>query len=390
MRALLLILAFATAHADGFRLENFLSLLNENKVETVDQAVALLPADLRTNYVLFKESRGLQKATPLNPRAVLFGTDGRFVIAFNGDKNLAGYNALEMYQVNPDTSEFEFYRMQFPPKLDSEGRIIPPNKNPHTCMHCHTSNLRPIWNSYPKWPGAFAERDDLLTKEESELYVKFLENKKTHPRYSTLIHRNDEAQAPYRVSRMQKNMEPRPGTRMGKMVMRHNTVRVGKIVKNATDKKAYLPLLMYTLNGCKSLENPLPDWNWTAEDIATLRSKVKDLSSEGVLLLFGLEMSDVDLTVPGQNPMGLDYNDGSLLGSASTFLMGQLMDDFVKERSHLASFPLWYPEVGYGNGVIVITPFDELFVKTADSVAIPARFKLRACPLLLDEVRKIP
>jgi hypothetical protein len=114
---------------------------------------------------------------------------------------------------------------------------------------------------------------------------------------------------------------------------------------------------------------------------------VPKLDEESILKLFRVESADFDLTTLDQPPQGMDYNDGSLLGDARTFLMGALMQDFLTTRPQLTSLVLWYPDAAYGDGVIIKTPFDRQFVEILDGLSVPARFRLKTCGLLIEELK---
>jgi hypothetical protein len=388
--AALIIFSAFTPAARSYQIDELLAAINKNNVSSVEETLAVLPENVRRSFVLMRDSRSLQQASPDHPRAILFGDDGRFVLTFNGEPNQSGYNTLEIYQVNEQTSKFEFYRLEYPLVRGENGRVATPLKNPAQCLKCHGQDPKPLWSSYPIWPGAYGQRDDLLSTVEKEPYARFRLNLPNHARYSKLVFFDSSIpHAPYRKDYLEKNYQNRPGDRFSSLVIRWNTRRVASMVKSSENYQKHLPLLMYTMNGCKRPDQPIPEWNWTQEDVDILKKTFPKLDDESVVRSFGTEVSDYDLTTLGEPPMGLDYHDGTLLGDARTFLMGALMGDFLATRPGLSSLVLWYPDGAYGGGIIIKTEFDKLVSGILDSQSIAARFRLKTCPLLLDEVRKL-
>jgi hypothetical protein len=385
--ALLLLFSAPSADAASFGLKDLLTILDRDQIGTIDALVPSLPESHRRSFVLMRESRSRQGSSAENPRAILFGDDGRFVLAFNGDPSHAGYDSLEMYEVNPETFEFEFYAIEFPPRRGADGKVIPPVKNPHTCMHCHGPSPKPRWSSYPVWPGAYAFRADLMRPDEKPLYERYLAGRAAHPRYSKLLHFSSAPNAPYRSGNMEKNHEVRPNGRFGSLANRWNNRRLEKKVKASEAYARYLPLLMYTLNGCKPLDRPIPEWNWTAAEVAKLKLEFPELDQASIISRFGVSVSDFDMTTLDETPVGMSYGDGTLLGDARTFLMGALVSDFLVTRPQMSDLVLTYPDSAYGEGIVIRTDFDRQHSRVLDSIAVAARFRLRTCPLLLEEVR---
>lgn len=385
--ALLLLMASSSADAASFGLRDLLTILDRYQVNSIDALIPALPESHRRSFVLMCESRSRQGASAKDPRAILFGDDGRFVMSFTGDPDLAGYDSLEMYEVNPETFEFEFYAIEFPPLRGPDGTVVPPMKNPHSCRHCHGPDPKPRWSSYPVWPGAYAFRADLMRADEKPLYEKYLLNRATHPRYSKLTHFSTAPNAPYRAGNLEKNHEVRPNGRFGSLANRWNIRRLARRVKASDAYATHLPLLMYALNGCKPLDRPIPEWNWSQTDIEKLKREFPELDESSVIGRFGVEVADFDMTTLDEPPVGMAYGDGTLLGDARTFLMGALASDFLATRPQMESLILTYPDGGYGEGVIIRTDFDRQHSKILDSISVAARFRLRTCPLLLDEVR---
>lgn len=149
---------------DGINFDTFAKKIAEARVNTLEDALSLVPTDFFNNYVLMYRSRSLQDASPLSPRAIVFGRSARFIFAFNGNQKQKGYNTLEMIQFREKTQRWEFREIIFndnKPPVFSEA-------NPQKCLECHQSphrenvDMRPNWEPYNFWPGAYASVDDTI------------------------------------------------------------------------------------------------------------------------------------------------------------------------------------------------------------------------------------
>ncbi len=156
------------------------------EVRTIGDFLGYLPKTFRSQFTLMHESHSSQDASPKNPRAIVYGQDASFVLAFNGSTEQEGYHLLETYQWHPRKRRFEFRVFDFSPGLE---RVVPSGKNPKQCLGCHGSDPRPNWEPYPTWPGAYAGNDDELEKDGMDLnkdLSDFFKKAKGDDRYSKL------------------------------------------------------------------------------------------------------------------------------------------------------------------------------------------------------------
>lgn len=162
---------------DGIHYEGLVSMVQKNKIQSIDETIALLPQDFLRHYVLMYRSRSLQDASPLFPRAIVFGRSSKFILAFNGHEKQKGFNNLEIIQFREKENRWEFREITFfkdKPPVFSEA-------NPKKCLECHQSPLRqnvdprPNWEPYNFWPGAYASVDGTVKptlKPNYEAYLK--------------------------------------------------------------------------------------------------------------------------------------------------------------------------------------------------------------------------
>jgi hypothetical protein len=180
-----LLAASAGSPAAEFNIDSLSELVRTRSVQTLEQALAALPAPLRENFTLVFASRSLQGASPAAPRVILYGVDGRFVVTFNGDAGERGFDALETMQFDERSNSFHFREVTF--SAATGGGTIS-DDNPPRCVVCHGRPARPIWDSLPSWPGVYGERYRAgLSKPEATGMESFLARQAQDPRYGQLI-----------------------------------------------------------------------------------------------------------------------------------------------------------------------------------------------------------
>ena len=151
-------------------------------VDSVEGFLAQLPEASRQHSVLLFHSRSLQSATADKPRAIVFGTDGTFFLAFNNTPGDRKYRAVEMLEFIASENRFELREIDF-----SRGKGQLSAANPPVCLGCHGQDPHPLWNPYPFWEGAFEERRHEEDSPELEpLKKNFRETLPKDPRYHFL------------------------------------------------------------------------------------------------------------------------------------------------------------------------------------------------------------
>src|SRR2546422_1224864 len=134
------------------------------------------------------ESRSLQGASFDSPRAIVFGPDARFIVTFNGSPAQRGFRVVETMEFDDETKEFRLRELLFPERGAIVDRVVVSEVNPERCARCHGTPPRPVWDTFPLWPGAYGERyrTNLSPRERAGLSV-FLAQQATHPRYRQLL-----------------------------------------------------------------------------------------------------------------------------------------------------------------------------------------------------------
>jgi mono/diheme cytochrome c family protein len=112
---------------------------------------------------------------------ILFGDDAKRVIAFDESSQ-----SVDLMTFDDDTSSFVFQEVTF---SDSTGhpRTIVSEANPSRCRACHGTPARPVWDTYPVWPGAFGETTAEPSSSERGELDRFAVLQPSHPRYRYLL-----------------------------------------------------------------------------------------------------------------------------------------------------------------------------------------------------------
>ncbi|MEQ1875768.1 MAG: hypothetical protein ABL958_03920, partial [Bdellovibrionia bacterium] len=140
-----------------FTFENLVETLDGKQVRTIEALLPLLPREFLTEYVLMYKSRSLQEASFKFPRVLMYGNDATLMMAFNGHASQNGFDSLEVIQFRQKSSSFEFHEITF----DGKNRPSVSEANPAKCVKCHQSStrtnvdMRPNWEPYDIWPGAY-------------------------------------------------------------------------------------------------------------------------------------------------------------------------------------------------------------------------------------------
>jgi hypothetical protein len=180
--------AAAQAVSYTSRFETLRRTINAHHVRSVEELLPLLSPAMRSRFVLVFDSRSVQEASRPNPRVLLFGNDARFILSFNGDARLQGFDTLETMEFDDASAAFAFREIRFPGAAAGEDAEVEFSQaNPTLCVACHGAPAHPIWDVYPLWPGVYGERyQRALSEQEADGLSAFAQTQGTHPRYRYL------------------------------------------------------------------------------------------------------------------------------------------------------------------------------------------------------------
>lgn len=240
------VVAFAAAppakELTGF--ERIAALLHKDG--TIDSVAKLLPKlpdkSLLEDYVLMRETQSLQSASKDAPRVILFGGSGDLVLAYDSTGE-----SLEAIEFDRKKKRWDFYAVAF-----KEGKVHV-RKNPDSCTGCHTKELRPNWEPYAYWPGAYNDLED-MSASEKKAYGEFVKHRKADPLYSVLP--GLEGHYDRRVGSAD------PNTRLSAKLAVRNFQRIARqIAKNPSYESLRYALVAAQIPGC---------WTADAEGKVTL------------------------------------------------------------------------------------------------------------------------
>jgi|GEM_PF-6081553 len=264
------------------------TLVKENNIGSVEKLLPLLPIWLRSNYTLMFYSRSNQEASFQQPRAIMYTPLADFIATFT-DSTMKGGDTIETISVNKKTFEFEFREVVF-----KNGKAQFSAINPLKCAVCHhgDSDLKPNWDEYPFWLGAYGMYDDTITSKvflrplhatpqdlknaeamlkkiggmpalenTFEEFKKFRATQQTHPRYQYLDHHNVSVftYPPYRQEGVPPWLEgnPReifgvPNELLNELFGAWNIQRIFRRIRNVPAYEKERTNLLYFLAGCES------------------------------------------------------------------------------------------------------------------------------------------
>ena len=255
LRIISLVLFLIGDSANALDMLTFKKLLTEKGISSIEGALAVLPENLRSKYTIAFNSRSLHGTSMTQPRVILFGDDAKFVITFNGSAEQKAYEFFEIMEWVDAKKEFQFFEVNFPTSgLVSETWHVS-EPNPPKCLKCHTTNPRPIWDSFPLWPGFYGEAYlQPLGVTEREGLEGFLRIQPTHPRYKYLLRtdvfKNADTFYPSTKARYDSGEKDPPNSVLGSLL---SGLNLQKIVKEISNDKRFMPF-QYALLGAVSHE----------------------------------------------------------------------------------------------------------------------------------------
>ncbi len=239
--------------AFAFNTANLRELITSRNLRSVDEVIPLLPSELRQSFTLQYQGAGLQDANKENPRAILFGKDGKFIITFNGDSTQRMGDDLEILEFNDHKQGFELHHISFDSGKVSYDRDL------SKCVQCHTaaanSNPFPIWGRYPSWRGSFGSLDDMVFGREESPFLAFKSHMPSHPRYRHLEPAAGSPVSPYSTEKVQ-TITFRPNSNLGSYLARLNAKSLAAQIKLQKDFEKYLLLLSPSFYHCKLKMGP--------------------------------------------------------------------------------------------------------------------------------------
>jgi len=243
------------ASASGMDYATFARLIRERGVTSVEEALALLPPEMRINYTLVHLSRSIQQGSLESPRVLLFGTDARLVVTFNGSPEETNYDKLELLSFDDATETFELRSIEFGDTVHfSEA-------NPTVCTACHRADPQPIWKDYGspnessghgQWKGTYGESHDFVPEALQPALLRFWAAAPQHPRYRHLLRDPESDLFPFQPSGEQLRWQHRfrPNNRISRLLARLNARRIARMLTESEHFRARQNLVLSWFLGC--------------------------------------------------------------------------------------------------------------------------------------------
>ena len=253
-------------------------------VDSISELVPLLPRELRENFTFVYDSRSPFRSgiSPEYPRVILFTNDARLVLTFIGDERQPGYDLLETMSFDYESAKFELHAYMLPA---AERRAWRPSPQEAQCSRCHGADARPIFDSYPLWPGYYGSVQDTfphdrIGQKEAKSFAAFQANAAKTGVYKDLIYPSGSPVSPYLDPRLFKDntvtLDPNlfaylPNARLGMALTELNRQRIYRKLASGDGFAANEKRILSKLLECRPADQP---------DRASLRAIVEALQAE--------------------------------------------------------------------------------------------------------------
>lgn len=249
------------------------SQILDGKAQTLAEVLPLLPEALRESFTLVHSSRSRLQTSARFPGVILFGSDAKTILAFNGHASQNGYSSLDILEFNKRSGFFEPKRFLFNPsekelataeiseRLGSSSVYL--ESNPRACARCHGQSNHPIFEAgYPEWKGFFGSNRDHLygasVSEEINGFKKFQSEAKTNERYKALRFpaASGSKFSPYLDELTEKKVSSgeiyryRPNLVFGAYLVRLNAIGIQQVLRASRSYQQLAPVLAYSLERC--------------------------------------------------------------------------------------------------------------------------------------------
>lgn len=305
-------------------------------VREVKDILSALPPAMRSNYTLVATSSGLQASSETEPRIVMFGADGRFLLSVQsapGPKR----ETLEIGELQDD-GRWIFREIQ----------VATNTASGESCVVCHGSeHPRPIWHEYNQWPGVFGADGDKLTSGEADAITRIKASQAGSDRFHILpLHdarAGDTFSLPHREY-------PYTNFNVTTEVVRALSEGVWKRIRTSPRYKDLRT--GFFLNRCSASVRASTNPYWarfqSALDAAGERTATDD---KAILRALGIHDPVAALQL-GKKVVDLNANDSLDYNQASTSLVSFVhflaLDDWIKDQPELGERLARLPDPGAG------------------------------------------
>jgi hypothetical protein len=313
--------------------------LDSQQFTSIEAFLAALTQDYRSSYALMYDSNSLQRATPLEPRVISYGTDASLILAFNsGDSTLGGSDTVELIQFNEPETKFEFYEIS---KSSLTGKLQLTSETTK-CEACHRSDPRPNWQPYDNWPGAYGSNDDMLAAVPTEQtnFADFVKVAANNPRYATLLNLSSSSSGDEVIGST-------PNTALINRIAQWNYMRAARLVRASQNYAAYKYAILGSADCYSSFEEFFPKNNQPPTNWNTLGGSQDGWANAFIYIFASRNIAWQDWTtmIDGQTSASFDNNPfvaGYTYGT-------DLIANIVKQDVELQAYATYSESNSYDN-----------------------------------------
>ncbi|NOS80493.1 MAG: hypothetical protein HOP32_02775 [Nitrospira sp.] len=305
-------------------------------VREVKDILSALPPTIRSNYTLVAQTSGLQAASEAEPRIVMFGADGRFLLSVQS----APGPKREMLEIGELQSDGRW--------IFREIQVATNTASGESCVICHgAEHPRPIWHEYNQWPGVFGADGDTLTSGEADAITRIKASQANSDRFHILPLHHARAGDIFSLPHRQ---YPYTNFNATTEIVRAVTEGVWKRIRTSPHYKDLRT--GFFLNRCSSTVRVTTNPYWarfrSALDAAGERTATDD---KAILRALGINDPVAALQL-SKKVLDLNTNDSLSYNQASTSLLSFVhflaLDDWIKDQPELGERLARLPDLGAG------------------------------------------
>lgn len=256
-----------TQFSETLTIDDIEKVVAAQNLDTIEKFIQSFDKQTRSQYILMHKSKSVQGATYQKPRVIMFTKDAQMIFSFTGDKTQRNGDKVEIILYDKEKKSFSAHEIDY-----SQNTPIV-HKNPASCLKCHGTDVRPNWNGYSFWRGAYGSNDSRLTMpthdgpsdltEYNEIQ-KLKATYQTHPRYKWLedfdkmtVLQDDSI--PSDKQKVSARMKAHSISQFTDLVMQMNNERFTRIIRTSAAFKHFQYALL-TLMSCSmdSFKQSLP------------------------------------------------------------------------------------------------------------------------------------
>lgn len=281
MKHYIWILCFLTSvNVFAYTIDDYIKKLSEANVTEIDDAIPLLPENVRSHFTLIHTGHGLRGTSYQEPAVIGFEPDGSFFVNV-GSKNQNLGNQIEILQFNKSTKKIELFSLEFPLRRNAEGLIQKPQTNPPKCLSCHGSTPNGLWGKYGIWDGSYGSHTnhDYLLNQENFFLNQFKASTQNETPYRYFSFDEANPNSPFPIDKSYTfDLSVRPNSHGGMLISRINALKMGEqiLVSPIFENKKFKILYELMCSDRKNeRDNLLISMGFSAIDI-------KEMKSDGV------------------------------------------------------------------------------------------------------------